>query len=220
MPGSQSSVRTITVRGGLAGLVSLTLAVGGLTLTAPTAHAADSQSRVDLPRIASTPQVVAASGASLIVNLMPNGEPLYRVTNDQGRTWADLSAPNFAKSAVGYAGGGAVVYYESFQGTDADTSDVYRYDFASGTTTGPTTFREQPDATRYRSGLPQRGGGATDLPARSLASGTRTDRLHPSCGHGHSDAGSGGGAVHDQGRRNGLGSLSAGRQGGGRPPRP
>ncbi|HQY98551.1 MAG TPA: FlgD immunoglobulin-like domain containing protein [Propionicimonas sp.] len=178
MPGSQSSVRTITVRGGLAGLVSLTLAVGGLTLTAPTAHAADSQSRVDLPRIASTPQVVAASGASLIVNLMPNGEPLYRVTNDQGRTWADLSAPNFAKSAVGYAGGGAVVYYESFQGTDADTSDVYRYDFASGTTTGPTTLpAEQPDAIASTAAVYHSvAAGQLTYSARSLASGT-TNRL-------------------------------------------
>ncbi len=119
-----------------AALVSLALVAGLLGGAAPTATAVEDEDHVDLPTTGYVPEVVATSGAGIILGT--DEETSYRVSADGGTSWSALEAPAFTADRVRYVAGGKVVYVEDGQGDGAgDYSNVYGYDFAAAATAAP-----------------------------------------------------------------------------------
>ncbi|MCC6496685.1 MAG: hypothetical protein IT193_10570, partial [Propionibacteriaceae bacterium] len=124
------------VRSRAAALVSLAMVAGLLGGVASPAAAVEDEDHVDLPTTGYVPEVVAASGAGIILGT--DEETSHRVSADGGTSWSALEAPAFTADRVRHVAGGKVVYVEDGQGDNTgDYSNVYTYDFADGTTAEP-----------------------------------------------------------------------------------
>jgi hypothetical protein len=125
---------------GLAALTSLVLAAASLPLAAPAASAEDGDDlRVDLPRTVSVPSLVAASGNAVMLAVPQAGSVRFLASNDNGATFAEVTSRGLTEGEVAGARDGTLVTYVPYDGEDAATTTVYRYDFSAGTTSDPVT---------------------------------------------------------------------------------